>query len=273
LTIEARDIDASYGTGLAISQVSVALSEGEFVGLAGPNGSGKTTLLRALTGVLRPLRGRVLLDGRNLFELPARAVARSVAVVPQNAVFAFNYSALEFVLMGRYPHLGAFAFETDADDDIAISCLRLAGAEHLAHRPVTQLSGGEKQRVLIARALAQQPRLLLLDEPTAHLDMAHQHEIMRLVASLAAQARIGILAALHDLNLAARHCERIVLMHRGRVAAQGPVSQVLTQENLRRVYGAHGTVIEDPSTGRPQVTLVLPVGEVGEVREVDEVGK
>jgi len=270
LTLEARDIDVSYGTALAISQVSISLAEGEFVGLAGPNGAGKTTLVRALSAVLRPLRGKVLLDGRNLFGLPARTVARSVAVVPQSAVFAFNYSALEFVLMGRYPHLGALAFETDADYDIALSCLRLAGAGHLTHRPVTQLSGGERQRVLIARALAQQPRLLLLDEPTAHLDMAHQQEIMRLLASLAAQAKIGILAALHDLNLAARHCQRIVLMHRGQVAAQGSVSGVLTEENLRRVYGAHGTVIEDPSTGRPQVTLMLPVGEV---REVDEVGQ
>jgi len=269
LTIEARDISASYGTGLAISEVSLSLREGEFVGLAGPNGSGKTTLLRALTGVLRPVRGRVTLNGTDLFALPARSVAQRVAVVPQSAAFAFNYSALEFVLMGRYAHLGPFAFESHDDYQITLASMRLAGAEHLAQRPVTQLSGGEKQRLLIARALAQQPRLLLLDEPTAHLDIAHQAEIMRLLSALPAQSGIGILAALHDLNLASRHCDRLVLIHHGQVAAEGAPRDVITSDNMLRIYGAQAQIVEDAATRRPQVALILPAGEVREAGETD----
>lgn len=270
MTIEARDICASYGVGLAISAVNISVAEGEFVGLAGPNGSGKTTLLRVLSAVLRPVGGRVTLNGADLSALPARTVAQRVAVVPQSAAFAFNYSALEFVLMARYAHLGPFAFEGENDYEIALGSMRLAGAEHLAERPVTQLSGGEKQRLLIARALAQQPRLLLLDEPTAHLDIAHQTEIMRLLSALAAQSGIGVLAALHDLNLASRHCDRLVLIHRGQVAAEGAPRDVITSDNMLRIYGTQAQIVEDAMTGRPQVALILPAGEVREAGETGE---
>lgn len=260
MTLEARQVDASYGDALVLKGVSISVSDGEFLALAGPNGCGKTTLLRVLTGVLRPLSGRVLLDGRDLHSMAPRAVARHVAVVPQTAPAAFNFSAIEFVLMGRYPHLGRFSFESQEDYDIAHECLEQAGALHLADRRVTQLSGGERQRLLIARALAQRPRILLLDEPTAHLDISHQAEMMQALRDLCARERVGILAALHDLNMAARHAGRIALMSKGSLVATGAPHEVITEANVLAAYGAQANIARDPSTGALSVSVLLPPG-------------
>ena len=261
MMLEAREVDASYGDGLVLNGVSLAVGEGEFVALAGPNGCGKTTLLRVMTGVLRPRGGHVLLDGDDVNSMPAKAFAMSVAVVPQSApTAAFNFSALEFVLMGRYPHLGRFAFESTADYELAEECLKQAGAWHLADRRLTHLSGGERQRLLIARALVQRPRILLLDEPTAHLDISHQAEMMQALRDLCEQGRVGILAALHDLNMAARHAGRIALMRKGSIVAAGAPHEVITEENVLAAYGAQAQIARDPATGGLTVSVLLPPG-------------
>lgn len=226
--LEIRDLAVRYDAALALEGIGFAVEAGEFVGLVGPNGSGKSTLVRAISRVLPAAAGNIALDGRDLAAMPQREVARRVAVVAQESAPAFDYSALEIVLMGRAPHLRRFAFEGARDLAVAAECLRAVHADQLAGRPVSALSGGERQRVMIARALAQEPRLLILDEPTAHLDINLQIEVMDLVRRLNAERGLTVLVVLHDLNLAAQYCHRLLLLREGRLAADGPPAEVIT---------------------------------------------
>ena len=239
-----------------VDDVSVSLAEGTLTGILGPNGSGKTTLLRLLSGTRRPSSGCIRLGGRPLDELSRREVAQHIAVVPQETQLAFEYSAIEIVLMGRHPHLGLFTVEGPADLRIARDAMASTGTSALADRPFDQLSGGEKQRVVIAAALAQSARLLLLDEPTASLDLGYQLEVSSLLKTLNRDHGVTMAISTHDLNLAASICRELILMRGGRVIAAGPTHDVLTPENVRRLYDVEADVHVHEETGH---ITVVPV--------------
>ncbi len=229
--------------------VSLAVPRRAIVGLLGPNGSGKTTLLRMLAGTLTPDRGRVLLDGEPMASHSRRDLARRIAVVPQETHSAFDFSALEIVMMGRYPHLGAFELEGANDLTIARRAMADTGTSGFESRRFTALSGGEKQRVVIASALAQAADVLLLDEPTASLDLGYQFEIAALLARLNRDRETTMVVSTHDLNLAATLCSELVLIKDGRVLAQGRTGAVLTAANIRDLYGVIADVAAHPRAG------------------------
>ncbi len=242
--LRATDLSFSYddGTRLILDRVSLHVERGAIVGLLGPNGSGKTTLLRIVSGMLKPRQGTVTLDGEPVSGLTRRRLARRLAVVPQETHSTFDFTVLDIVLMGRYPHLGAFELEGAADLAIARDALAATGTEALADRAFATLSGGEKQRVVIASAIAQEADLLLLDEPTASLDLGYQFEVATLLGRLNRERGTTMVVSTHDLNLAAALCARIVLLKDGRVIAHGATSEVLTEANIRSVYGVEADV-------------------------------
>ena len=235
--IDADRLSWSYGSAQVLRAVSLTAPHGRVLGLIGPNGSGKTTLLRILYGALRSPSGTIAVDGDLLSVLPPREAARRLAVVVQETGGEASMTVAEIVLLGRAPHLSAFQRARVEDHAIAARALSHVGATHLATRPFSALSGGERQRVLIARALTQQATHLLLDEPTNHLDIRYQHEVLGLVAGLAHELRRTVVVVLHDLNLAARYCDDLVLLGNGGIAASGPVEAVLAPEVLEPVYG------------------------------------
>ncbi len=241
----------------ALDDVSMVVPRGTIVGLLGPNGSGKTTLLRLLAGTLSPSSGDVRVDGTPLSALSRREIARRIAVVPQETHAAFDFSAIEVVLMGRYPHLGAFELEGIDDLAIARDALAATGTSALEARRFTALSGGEKQRVVIAGALAQRPDILLLDEPTASLDLGFQLEIAALLADLNRARGVTMVVSTHDLNLAATLCSELVLLKGGRVLAHGPTELVLDVNAVRTLYGVEADVVRHPRAGH---LTVVPLG-------------
>ncbi|MFH8562107.1 ABC transporter ATP-binding protein [Streptomyces sp. NPDC017988] len=245
-------VTLSAGAHRLVEDVSLTARPGEVIGLVGPNGSGKSSLLRAVYRVLRPVTGRVSVDGTDAWSLPVRQLARTVAAVVQESGADFDLSVREVVAMGRTPHKRLLDGDTPEDAALITSALAAVDATDLAHRPFDQLSGGERQRVLIARALAQQPSLLVLDEPTNHLDIRHQLEVLGALRRLPAT----VVVALHDLNLAAYYCDRLYVLRDGEVTAAGPPAEVLTPQLLDEVYGVMGEVIIHPRTGAPQVTFL-----------------
>ena len=259
--LSADQVSFRYAPGgpLVVDGVSLRLAEGALVGILGPNGSGKTTLLRLLSGTRRPTSGRVLLDGQPLDRLSRRDAARRIAVVPQETELAFEYSAIEIVLMGRHPHLGVFTVEGPADLRIAREALAATGTAHLAGRSYMSLSGGEKQRVVIASALAQQPDVLLLDEPTASLDLGYQLEVSALLLRLNQDHGVTMAISTHDLNLAAAICRELILMRDGKVLATGPTTEVLTPDNVLLLYDVEADVHVHDDTGH---MTVVPVRRV-----------
>ncbi|MHB9131591.1 MAG: heme ABC transporter ATP-binding protein [Armatimonadota bacterium] len=251
--LEARGVMAGYDGRDILRGIDLALHPGEFLGIIGPNGSGKSTLIKALTGVLPLRQGEVLLDGRPLRSYDAREQARVMAVVPQVSVPLFSFSVREVVEMGRHPHLARFATPGEVDAAAIDEALALTDTTHLQHRPIDQLSSGELQRVTIARALAQQPHVLLLDEPTAHLDIGHQMDIFELLTRLSAEQGLAVLCISHDLNLAAEYCRRLILFSIGKVYANGNPTEVITEANLGAVYGTLVRVEANPYSGQPIV--------------------
>ena len=253
--LEVRGLTVAYGPIVALRDVSLSLAPGEMVGLVGPNGSGKSTLIRAVTRVVPALAGEVRLLGDDAFRLSQREVALRVAVVPQTPLLPEAFTTLEVVLLGRTPHLGLLQGEGPADLEAARRAMLATDAWQLAQRRIGELSGGERQRVVVARTLAQETPILLLDEPTAHLDIGHQAATLALMGGLCRRLSKGVLAAIHDLTLASQFCHRLVMLHQGRVVASGEPAEVLTQERLRHVYGAHVYILPHPLTGRP---IVVP---------------
>ena len=239
-----------------LDRVAMEVRRGQILGILGPNGSGKTTLLRLLSGSRQPTDGDVLLDGTSLRQLPRKTVARRIAVVPQETQLAYDYSVIEIVLMGRHPHLGLFELEGPHDIDVARQALRATGTEPLERRQFNTLSGGEKQRVVIAAALAQSAEILLLDEPTASLDLGFQLEIATLLRTLNREQQVTIGISTHDLNLAAAVCDEIVLLHQGRALAAGATAEVLTPAHLRHLYGVTADVHFHAASGH---LVVVPI--------------
>lgn len=233
-----------------LDDVSITAEPGQVVGVVGPNGCGKSTLLRALLRLVRPASGSVTIDGADIATLSARHFARTTAAVLQDSPGDFDLRVRDVVAMGRAPYKKMFQGDSDSDVDIVTESLGLVDASHLIERHFALMSGGERQRVLVARALAQQPGLLVMDEPTNHLDVRHQFDV------LALPARLGITAviALHDLNLAAHYCDVIVLLHNGIQAATGSPEAILTAELMAEVYGVTASVRPHPETGKPQVS-------------------
>ncbi len=240
----ADNVSFRYAAGapLVVDGVTVRLTDGALAGILGPNGSGKTTLLRLLSGTRLPTTGRVLLGDRPLDQLSRRDAARQIAVVPQETTLAFEYRAIEIVLMGRHPHLGVFTVEGPDDIRIAQDAMAATGTNHLAERPFDELSGGEKQRGVIAAALAQSANLLLLDEPTASLDLGYQLEISTLLQRLNREHGVTMAISTHDLNLAASVCRELILMRDGKVIAAGPTAEVLTPDNVKALYDVEADV-------------------------------
>jgi iron complex transport system ATP-binding protein len=253
--LSVRDCRFRYGEGeFALRAVSLEVRTGEVVGVVGPNGSGKSTLLRLAAGLLPPDGGEVRVQGRRVHGLPRRRLARLLAFLPQETHTAFGFTAGQVVAMGRYPHQQGLGFMT-ADDLRAVrDALARTGSESLALRQFSTLSGGEKQRVLIASILAQKPSVMLLDEPAAALDLHHQSEVLDLLWDLS-RTGIGVLMVTHDLNAAARFCERLVLLADGAVACAGSPDEVLQEGLLSEVYGAEARVCENPVTGTAMVTV------------------
>ncbi|OEJ94015.1 ABC transporter ATP-binding protein [Streptomyces thermolilacinus] len=232
-----------------VEEVTLRVDSGQVVGLVGPNGSGKSTLLRCVYRALRPSAGAIRLGGEDLHSLSAREGARRLAALPQEAVTEFDFTVAEVVAMGRLPHQRSVARTTDEDRKACEAALARVGADHLADRGFLTLSGGEKQRVLIARALAQQPQVLVLDEPTNHLDIAQQLEVLALVRG----SGLTVLTALHDLNLAALHCDLLHVIDSGRIVASGAPYDVLTPELLAEVFGVRAYRVPHPESGAVQL--------------------
>jgi iron complex transport system ATP-binding protein len=241
---------------LVLERISFDVGERTIVGLLGPNGSGKTTLLRLMSGTLSPLEGRVTIDGIDAAKLARRDLARQVALVPQDTQTTFDFSVLDMVLMGRYPHLGTFELEDARDLAVARDALAAVGATHLESRRFGTLSGGEKQRVVIAGALAQASNALLLDEPTASLDLRYQLDIGALLRRLNQERGTTMVLSTHDLNLAAALCSDLVLLRGGHVVSAGPVAQVLTPANIRAVYDVEADIQFHPRAGRMTVVPI-----------------
>ncbi|WP_341646985.1 ABC transporter ATP-binding protein [Thauera sp. SDU_THAU2] len=248
------------GTARAIVEdVSLHVGDGELVGLIGPNGSGKSTVLRMIYRILRPTAGAVSIDGRDVWDISARENARLMAVLAQEQGGGFDaggdfggFSVREMVSMGRTPHKSPFARDDRRDADIVQSAMQRTGVLVMAERSFATLSGGEKQRVLMARALAQEAGLLVLDEPTNHLDVRYQFEIMNLIRSLGVTA----IAALHELHIAAHYCDRLYLLQSGRLAASGSPAEVLTEETIASVYGVRAAVRLHSQTGKPHIEFM-----------------
>lgn len=219
-----------------LKEVTLQVPAGKIIGLLGPNGSGKSTLVKILSGVLDKYHGTVYIAGRELKSTSKRERAQRLAVVPQESVFGFSFTALEIVLMGLHPHMSGLSFESKSDIEIAMQALGRCGAVDLASRPIQRLSSGERQRVVIARALAQQPKIILFDEPANFLDIRHQVELYDIVRELAHQKQCAVLTIMHDLNMAAEYCDYIYLIKQGHIIASGIPDKALTSTNLKKIF-------------------------------------
>jgi len=236
-----------------LKDINFEVKSGQFLGILGPNGSGKTTLLKSISKVLKPKKGAILIDDKDIYKMKNLDLARQMAVVPQTSPVSFDFTSLEVVLMGRNPHMTRFKMEGKSDLDIAKNAMKLTRTWEFADRPITELSGGERQRVIIARALTQEPKILLLDEPTTHLDISNQLEILDLIKQLSEEKNMLVVAVFHDFNLAARYCESIILMKKGKIVAVGDADETLTAENVKEVFSVDTLVKKHPITGQLHV--------------------
>jgi iron complex transport system ATP-binding protein len=256
--LEAHDISVNYGERVAVAGVSLRAVPGEITAIIGPNGAGKSTLLRALNGAIPTSNGDVVLDGKPLRTFARRAIGRRIAVVAQEAELRFPVTVLEFVLGGRYAwsSTSAWGFETERDVDVARAVLRETELEEFSTRLMNELSGGERQRAVLARALATEASLLLLDEPTANLDLAHQAALLQLVRARCDEKRAAAIVVTHDINLAAEFADRVLLLLKGRTLAAGTPREVLTPDTLREIFEIKVLVDAHPVTGAPRITPI-----------------
>lgn len=249
LQVEVQGVSVVVGGVRVLGDVSLTAAPGRIFGLVGPNGAGKTTLLRAIAGSLTPARGRVLVGGVDVRDMGNRQRALMIASVAQTPVVPEGFTAGEVVLMGRNPHLGLLQWEGRRDFDSALEAMELTNTRHLAGRPIESLSGGERQRIFIARALAQRSSVLLLDEPTTHLDIGVQVAVMNTLLEVMRERPLTVVAAMHDLTLAAQYCDELAIMSAGSIRAAGAASAVLTRDSIRDSFGVEAVVLEHPGRG------------------------
>ncbi len=254
--LEVQNISINYGICAVVQDVSFALRSGKIIALLGANGAGKTTLLKSLNGGLPIAKGAILLDEKELKDYSRREIAQKIAVIAQETETKFPVSVLEFVLAGRFAQGTAFGWETANDLQIAVECLRQCDLANYEARQMNQLSGGERQRVVLARALATQAKILLLDEPTANLDLAHQALMFRLIKEKCLSEEASAVLITHDLNLASEFADEIILLKNGKLAAKGAPEAVLTEENLSEVFGVKVLLDENPVSRRRRVTTI-----------------
>jgi iron complex transport system ATP-binding protein len=254
--IEANSISFRYLEDWVLQDVSFQIGKGEFIGVIGPNGSGKTTLLKVLYRLLSPQRGEVLFERVPLRKMSHKDIAKRIAVVAQETYPVFPFRVIEIVLMGRSPYLGHLMFEREKDLEIAKKAMEWTEILPISERPIDELSGGERKRVFIARALAQEPEVILLDEPTANLDIHHQIEFLDLILALNREKGLTILMASHDLNLASEFCDRLILLQNGGIFKMGSPQEVITREHIEKVYGCGVWVDQNPVSGMPRITLL-----------------
>lgn len=259
--LDIQSLHGGYGTRACgmqavIKGISFKINKGDFVGMIGPNGSGKSTLLRLMSRVLTPQKGRVLLEGADIQTVPLKKLFQRIAFVPQDTQLSFPFTVLETVLLGRIPHLGRFQLEGKKDLSTAERSMRLTDTGSLANKSIDELSAGERQRVIIAKALTQEPVLLFLDEPTSHLDIGHQIQMLDLLKDLNKKEGLSILVVLHDLNLASEYCDKIILLEDGVIFKEGTPQEVLTYQNIESVYKTVVLVNENPVSKKPCVILV-----------------
>lgn len=254
--IELEKIGFRYNKRWVLKDVSFEVDKGEFIGIIGPNGSGKTTLLNVVDGILAPQEGKIWINNIPCGKLKRENLAKIIAVVPQEAMMIFPFTVQEIVLMGRAPHLGRWRFEGENDFRIAHRAMEMTDILPLMNRNMNALSGGERHRVIIARALAQQPQIMLLDEPTAFLDIGHQIDFFDLIKTLNKNQALTVIAVTHDINLASLYCDRIILLHYGSIHCMGTPGEVIAESHIREVYGTNVTVDTNPVTSRPRVTLL-----------------
>ena len=257
MRLRVRDVEFSYASIPVIKDICLEVAESEILGIVGPNGAGKSTLIRCIDRILAPQKGTVLLDGKDIKKLNRMEIARKMGYVPQSASQIFSTTVFDTVLMGRRPHLSWRSNEKDIGKVLEV--LQMLKIEDLAMRDINELSGGQKQKVFIARALAQEPDVLLLDEPTSNLDIKHQLEVMEIIKNIVRDKGISAVIAIHDLNLAARYSDRIVMMDNGRIFAAGNPSSVLTQDNIKLVYGVE--VIVSNHNGTPYIIPLSPLNK------------
>jgi iron complex transport system ATP-binding protein len=258
--IEVNSISFRYHKDWVLQDISFRVERGEFVGVIGPNGSGKTTLLKTLYRFLTPQKGEILLELVPVKKIDRADIAKRVAVVAQETQLLFPFSVLETVLMGRSPYLGHLAFESKEDLEISKKAMEWTKVLPFYERPMDELSGGERKRVFIARALAQQPEVMLLDEPTANLDIHHQIDFLDLILTLNREGGLTIVMASHDMNIASEFCDRLILLQRGRIYKMGSPGEVITKENIEEVYGCEVWVDQNPISGMPRISLLKKGG-------------
>ncbi len=256
LEIDVHGLKLSYDTQPVLDGTEFKVERGELVALLGANGAGKSTLLRCISRILQPTGGHILLNGRELQQFGSREAARLMAVVPQETAADFDFTVEDIIMMGRYPYLGRFQKEGQTDQEIVRRSMEMTGVSHLAERSIATLSGGEKQRVIIARAVCQQPEVLLLDEPTANLDIGYQSMLLELAARLNREHGVTVIAAIHDINLAVHHFNRFILLSGGRVLVAGRAEEVITAENIQKSYGVPASTYRHPLNGVLQVSVV-----------------
>lgn len=254
--LKVNNLYCGYDNRAVIKDVSFSVGEGEFLGIIGPNGAGKTTLFRAISNILNPWQGKILYKSKNVCQISPRDFAQEVAVIPQILEIPFAFSVEEFVLMGRFPHIGRFEALKKKDYEILEEVLGVTEALVLRKRKMSELSGGERQRIVLAQGFAQEPQLLLLDEPTAHLDIAHQVHILDLLWRLNREKKLTIIVVLHDLNLASSYCDRLILLKEGAIFKDSSPQEVLTYQNIEDVYKTVVVVRENPFSLKPYVILV-----------------
>ncbi len=254
-TLVVDSAKAGYSNTPVLKGVSFGVQRGTVVGIVGPNGAGKTTLLRVITGIVPLTGGDVILQGKPVQSWSRRALAQQVAVVPQTTSFTFDFRVREIVAMGRLPHQSVWSRESPQDRKAVDEALRSLDMMELADRSFPQLSGGEQRRVILARALAQEPEIMLLDEPTSHLDLGHQQTIMNHCLRLARERNLAVAVVLHDLNIASLFCDKLVVIHNGITALRGAPQEVISEPQIQRIYGLDVEVIPHPSASVPQVLI------------------
>lgn len=251
--IRIRDLRFSFGKENILENISLDISPGRFIGIMGPNGSGKTTLLKNISALLKPTAGVIMLDGTDVHKMGRKQAASRLAVLPQESTIGYDFTVYDVVSMGRYTHLNGFKSWTKKDEDAVCRAMKDTGVWHFRERSFNQLSGGEKQRVVLARALAQECDVLLLDEPVTHLDIRHQIEILNLIRDMCNKAGITVIAVLHDLNLASRYSDFIIMLSRKRIEACGVPGEAITSENIRKIFGVEARICIDKASGKPYI--------------------